>query len=72
MLFVLPGTVLLQACGSTIPEPVITADNYGYVRFRSNEITQITGSFSLNFEASIEGKQLYPLTSWQGSGNSEI
>ena len=57
--YLVSGTLLLQACGSTIPTPVTTSDNYGYVRFRSNERSQIAGSFSLNFEASIEGNYMY-------------
>ena len=50
------GPLLLQACGSTAPAPVSTSDQYGFVRFRANGQTQITGGFSLNFEASQEGK----------------
>ncbi|XP_053408750.1 cubilin-like isoform X2 [Mercenaria mercenaria] len=47
------GPVLSQVCGSRIPNPVMTSDRYGYVRFVSNEARQYPG-FSLNFEASVE------------------
>ena len=52
------GTVLLLACGDSIPQPVITSDNQAIIRFVSNERDQQPG-FSLNYQASIEGTNHY-------------
>ena len=52
------GTVLLLACGDSIPQPVITSDNQAVIRFVSNERDQQPG-FSLNYQASIEGTNHY-------------
>lgn len=55
VLFPISGPVLLQACGSSLPQPVLTSDRNGIVRFVSNERDQLQG-FSLHYEASVEGK----------------
>ncbi|KAL3836256.1 hypothetical protein ACJMK2_021695 [Sinanodonta woodiana] len=47
------GDILLQACGSRIPVPVVTSDSFAYLRLKTNNgVVQL--GFSLNFEASVE------------------
>lgn len=53
--FILIGRLLGKYCGSRLPEPMQTADNVAYVRFRTQQ-SSITSKFKLNFNISIEGR----------------